>query len=173
MIDTSDDGEGFLHNWHHNPVIAPCGVRIIGQYAPHLLPNLSREQIQDKSKADPLIKTLVCLQATWFCVQCIGRIASSLPLGLIELNTFAHALCTLLIYLLWWDKPVEIEQPTTFGSRDAHPLLALMAFTRGGTGKPWRDNASSYCVPTFTFNKCSSHSPNASTKYEMYPILNT
>jgi len=35
------------------------------------LPDPSKDEITDKSKADGLTKTIVCFQALWFCVQCI------------------------------------------------------------------------------------------------------
>ena len=79
---------------------------------PELISRISEEDIKDKSKANALAKTLVCLQASWFCLQCVTRVRQGLAITLLELNTFAHALCTLLIYLLWWNKPLDIEQPT-------------------------------------------------------------
>lgn len=111
VIDTSEDAEGFLPNGTHTAILSPHGVRVMGRCAQHFLPNISKEQIQDKSKADPLVKSIVCLQTTWFCVQCVGRIASKLPISPLELNTLAHATCALIVYVLWWDKPVEVEQP--------------------------------------------------------------
>lgn len=72
----------------------------------------SERDISDKSKASGLAKALVCLQAFWFCLQCLTRLAQSLPVTLLELNTFAHAICALLVYVLWWDKPLDVEQPT-------------------------------------------------------------
>jgi hypothetical protein len=77
-----------------------------------LVPNLSESQIRDKSKASGLAKTLVCIQATWFCVQCIFRLSQNLTICLLELNTFAHALCALLIYMVWWSKPLDVEEPS-------------------------------------------------------------
>lgn len=38
-----------------------------------VLPDLSEEEIQSKSKANPLAKSLVCIQALWFIAQCITR----------------------------------------------------------------------------------------------------
>ena len=37
------------------------------------LPDLSKEEIRSKSKANGLAKALVCTQALWFITQCITR----------------------------------------------------------------------------------------------------
>ena len=37
------------------------------------LPNLSKEEIKSKSKANGLAKTLVCIQVSWFIAQCLTR----------------------------------------------------------------------------------------------------
>lgn len=36
------------------------------------------------------------------------------PISLLELNTFGHAVCALLIYLCWWKKPLDISDTTFF-----------------------------------------------------------
>ncbi|KAK3632039.1 hypothetical protein LTR22_020779 [Elasticomyces elasticus] len=87
------------------------GLKLMASIDPKLLPDISREAIQDKSKASPLAKTIVCLQALWFCVQCITRLIQGLSISLLELNTFAHALCAFVIYGLWWNKPLDVEEP--------------------------------------------------------------
>ena len=38
-----------------------------------VLPDLSEEEIQSKSKANGLAKSVVCIQAIWFIAQCITR----------------------------------------------------------------------------------------------------
>jgi hypothetical protein len=91
--------------------LTSLGVLRLGAAIPHLLPDLSVSQIKDKSKANSLTKTVICLQASWFVAQCIARMASRLSISLLELNTFAHAICTLLAYFLWWDKPLDVEEP--------------------------------------------------------------
>jgi hypothetical protein len=63
--------------------------------------DISKKYLQDKSKANGLAKTLVCLQASWFCVQCLVRVGQALPVTLLEINTFAHSVCALLVYILW------------------------------------------------------------------------
>ena len=30
---------------------------------------------------------------------------------MLELNTFAHAICALAIYFAWWNKPLDVEEP--------------------------------------------------------------
>ena len=39
----------------------------------NILPDLSEDEIQSKSKANGLAKSLVCVQALWFIAQCITR----------------------------------------------------------------------------------------------------
>ncbi|KAK3385199.1 hypothetical protein B0H63DRAFT_559864, partial [Podospora didyma] len=73
--------------------------------------NISRGEILDKSKSNGLAKALVCVQATWFRAQCITRICQALPITLLELSSFGHSVCALVIYVLWWYKPTGIELP--------------------------------------------------------------
>ncbi|KAL9019840.1 MAG: hypothetical protein Q9185_002889 [Variospora sp. 1 TL-2023] len=125
--DISD--EPFLPSSYTRATITPDGLLFLLDHEPDALPYLSREQIKDKSKADGLKKTLVCAQALWFCVQCITRLAQALPVSLLELNTFAHALCTLVIYILWWHKPLDIDEPTLLTDPRLFPLAAYMWMT--------------------------------------------
>jgi len=76
------------------------------------LPDISREAIRDKSKADALAKVLVITQAGWMILQCIMRFVYKLPVTALELNTLAHAVCALLVYALWWEKPLDVSEPT-------------------------------------------------------------
>ncbi|KAF2746280.1 hypothetical protein M011DRAFT_404567 [Sporormia fimetaria CBS 119925] len=111
--------------------LTTSGLRWVAYNAIDALPNVPELEIWDKSKASGLTKTLVCLQATWFCVQCLGRLSQSLPITLLGLNTFVHALCALLIYLLWWNKPLDIEARTTLqgtSSKAISVLLLVSAF---------------------------------------------
>src|SRR2546423_10229791 len=92
--------------------LTPAGILFLVEKEPQMFPKISEVDIKDKSKASGLAKILVCFQTAWFCLQCITRLAYGLPICLLELNTLAHAICTLFIYALWWDKPLDIEQPT-------------------------------------------------------------
>ncbi|KAL8932359.1 MAG: hypothetical protein Q9216_006871, partial [Gyalolechia sp. 2 TL-2023] len=121
-VESSDTN--FLPNDIARTTLTPDGLRFLLHHEPDALPDITAEQIKDKSKADGLKKTLVCIQALWFCIQCITRLAQSLPVSLLELNTFGHALCTLVIYIFWWEKPLDIEEPTLITDKKLHPIFA-------------------------------------------------
>ena len=128
-MDSSTSEEPFLPGGRTRVALTSDGIRFLLEHEPDFLPDISEEQIQDKSKADSFAKTLVCAQALWFCVQCISRLSQSLPVSLLELNTFGHSLCTLLIYLLWWHKPLNVDQPTLIQDEKMRPLFAYMWMT--------------------------------------------
>lgn len=57
-------------------------------------------------------------------------VAQRIPISLLELNTFGHAVCALAIYILWWEKPFEVEYPTLVQSQiilDAYALVYMCA----------------------------------------------
>lgn len=70
---------------------------------------LQRAVLQGPGKVGGIAKAVTCIQALWFCSQSISRISEDLAISLLELNTFAHCVSTLIIYLCWWDKPYEAE----------------------------------------------------------------
>ncbi|KAH5208565.1 hypothetical protein HBI25_222510 [Parastagonospora nodorum] len=91
--------------------LTSAALRKLARAKSPLLPDISVETIPDKSKANAFAKFLVCVQATWFVAETIGRMATAHPISLLEINTVLHAFCCLLIYLSWWDKPLDIEMP--------------------------------------------------------------
>jgi len=73
-------------------------------------PRISKADIDDKSKGDAISKTIVILQTGWFVTQCIARGIQGLPITELELVTVAFATLNFLIYLLWWDKPLNVQR---------------------------------------------------------------
>lgn len=88
---------------------------------------ISTRAIRDKSKADYLGKGLVVLQVTWMCLQSISRKASGLPLSVLEIHTLVHSFCALLMFLMWWNKPLDIRDATVLSTADFVDELALIA----------------------------------------------
>lgn len=134
-------------NWF----ITATGLEFLLAVDKDQLPALTEAEIKSHSKANGLAKTLVCSQAVWFLASCISRckywspengevyltsgpVAQRIPVSLLELNTFGHAVCTLFIYLLWWEKPFEVDIPTTINSQALLDTFALVWINTGGTG---------------------------------------
>ena len=98
-------------------LLAKCGI----------VPDVPEAEIWDKSKANGLAKLLIVVQAAWMLVQIIARLASRLPVTLLEVSTAAHvsvttslfptalanavSCCLFLIYVMWWKKPYASGEP--------------------------------------------------------------
>ncbi|TFK50285.1 hypothetical protein OE88DRAFT_1631605 [Heliocybe sulcata] len=78
-------------------------------------PDITKDEIQDKSKGDWLSKGFAILQTSWFLVQCIARRVQHLPLTELELATCAFATLNAVVYGLWWNKPKAATCPYAIG----------------------------------------------------------
>ena len=103
------------------------GILFLLKNAPEVLPMLTEDEILDKSKASTLVKSLTCLQAFWFCLQCIVRLTMNSAISLLELNVFGHCICTFIIYAIWWTKPLDICEPTVLRAEGRPELQGLIA----------------------------------------------
>ena len=68
-------------------------------------------EIKDKGKSDWLAKSLVLLQTLWFVMQCIARAIKHLPVTHLEIVTLAYAAMNFVIYVFWWNKPLNVDRP--------------------------------------------------------------
>ena len=68
-------------------------------------------EIKDRGKSDWLAKTLVVLQTSWFVTQCIARAVERLPVTHLEIVTLAYAAVNFVIYVFWWNKPLNVDRP--------------------------------------------------------------
>ena len=71
----------------------------------------TEEEIKDKGKSDWLAKSLVLLQTSWFVMQCIARAVEHLPVTHLEIVTLAYAAMNFVIYVFWWNKPLNVNRP--------------------------------------------------------------
>ena len=71
----------------------------------------TKEEIEDKGKIDWLAKSLVLLQMSWFVMQCIARAIEHIPITHLEIVTLAYAAMNFVIYIFWWNKPLNINRP--------------------------------------------------------------
>ena len=71
----------------------------------------TKAEIQDRGKSDWLAKSLVLLQTSWFVMQCIARGIEHLPVTHLEILTLAYAAMNFVIYIFWWNKPLNVNRP--------------------------------------------------------------
>ena len=85
----------------------------------------TKSEIKDRGKSDWLAKSLVLLQTSWFVMQCIARAIEHLPVTHLEIVTLAYAAMNFVIYIFWWNKPLNVNQPVRVfkksGSRETQP----------------------------------------------------
>jgi len=108
-------------------------------------PDITEEEIKDRSKGDYLSKGIVVLQTTWFIVQFIARAASKLTITELEVVTLAFSTLIGVIYYLWWDKPLGAQFEAMINK------CTLETDTRGPNDQPtdtFPPNGP-LCVPTF------------------------
>ena len=90
-------------------------------------------EIKDKGKSDWLAKSLVLLQTSWFVMQCIARGIKHLPVTHLEIVTLAYAAMNFVIYVFWWNKPLNVNRPVrVFRKSDAEePISETQRLTSG------------------------------------------
>ena len=86
-----------LHDEFKYLTLTQTGVHILAERG-HFL-RISGKSIRNKSKADSVAKVLVCFQMIWLMVQCITRKVHGYPISLLEVHTFVHAVCALLMWV--------------------------------------------------------------------------
>ena len=114
---------------------------------PLLLPDISRQYIDDKSKFGGLGKFLTCWQAIYFCAQCVFRLSRQYSISPLELNVFVHALCALILFWIWWDKPQDVQEPTLITDNDELDLCASLCVKQGYKDDLWQLGISSEWIP--------------------------
>lgn len=76
------------------------------------LKNIREDDIKDRSKSDITTKAITVIQLIWFITQCIGRHTQNLPLTLLEISTLAIATLSIILSLLWMNKPCDVQTHT-------------------------------------------------------------
>ena len=74
---------------------------------------LKKEDIEDKSKADWLLKAIAISQILWLILNVATRGITKLPVTQLEIATVAFSLMAVATYAVNWWKPKDIVTPTT------------------------------------------------------------
>lgn len=115
---------GHLHNTLDQGTLTPNGLLFLADQGYFF--ELAPETIADKSKANLLTKALVCLQVLWVAGQTIERKIAGYPISLLEFHTLVHVFCALVMYMLWIQKPYDINEPTMITSDIDEGTLAFV-----------------------------------------------
>jgi len=75
------------------------------------LPDITKQEIHDKSKTSFFVKAVTVLQVFWVCVQVIVRAVSGLAISQLELMAAAFAACSLVSYVFLIPKPQGVNIP--------------------------------------------------------------
>lgn len=73
------------------------------------IPNISKQEILDKSKTDAFARWVAILQCLWLLLELTARKVESLPSSQIEIATMAFACCSILTYLAVRHKPKDVD----------------------------------------------------------------
>ncbi|MCJ1446973.1 MAG: hypothetical protein MMC23_007481 [Stictis urceolatum] len=90
-------------------------------------PEVSAEEMWDKSKQDRLAKIITTFQIGYLVLHCIGRAAQNLAITTLELNAVAIVVTSLMYAFIWLHKPASVRTAirihTRFSSSDlcSHP----------------------------------------------------
>jgi len=92
------------------------------------------------------------LQALWFCLQVITRLATELPISALELNTLGDVFFAFCVFVLWWNKPLDVYEPFTIplGNDPSVRSLCAALYLRSSIGFLHRSGGGREYVLEFT-----------------------
>ncbi len=74
--------------------------------------NISKEEIQDKSKNSMFMKFIATSKVAWFVIKTIIRLLNHLPITHLELGVICLCFVDFVIFFCWFKKPLDVEVPT-------------------------------------------------------------
>ena len=104
-------------------ILTPDGVLLLAEKG--FFMDVDENSIVDKSKRDGLANFLILLQILWIFSQLFARIAWKLPVTLLEWNTIAHVICSLVLFCFWWPKPIDVYYPIVIDITDPYIMAVL------------------------------------------------
>jgi hypothetical protein len=75
-------------------------------------PRISLHSLEERSKTDNFARFITIGHVIIFIISTIGRLASGLPISLLEVGTLAFVFCAACIEFFWWNKPLDLRTST-------------------------------------------------------------
>ncbi|KAF8127434.1 hypothetical protein EV363DRAFT_1266966 [Boletus edulis] len=123
-------------------------------------PVITAKDIKGRSKSDALGKAILTLQLFWFMLQVVVRGSTGFAVTLVELDTVCMAVLSLLVLLLWWEKPLRPDCPHIFYY--SPPGVELYPRTQSALSTAWKSDPSwslSTLMSCFTRTKKTKTQP--------------
>ncbi len=117
-------------------IFTPLGIVELAKLG--ILPDLSVDEVQDRSKADNIAKLIVCWQLFYFVGQVIARPIRGLPVTLLELHVLARIICVILLYVKWFKKPYDVKSPYFCPDQRVVDLASFFILQLYPEILPWR-----------------------------------
>ncbi len=80
------------------------------------IPNITKDEIEDKSNSDFIVKFLACVQVGWEILQLLIRWGKHIPASQLEIVTVAYSFLTFFVYTMNWKKPQDVQTPWTISA---------------------------------------------------------
>ena len=121
-----------------------------------------------------LAKGLVCVQVLWVAGQAIERKVAGFPISLLEFHTLVHVFCAIVMYMLWFRKPYDINEPTVVPTEDFPNALAFIVASSRWTGASGFQKISDFRSREWLDNFVSNKWPRSrDPKFMFYGNLQT
>ncbi|KAI0057740.1 hypothetical protein BV25DRAFT_1919922 [Artomyces pyxidatus] len=103
---------GGFHYYKDGKALHPLSPRDVVQLvaAGDFVPP-TEEEIRVFSQGDVLSKAIAVFQTLWFILQCVARRVENLPMSQLEVMTLAYTTITVMMYGVWWYKPLNVSGP--------------------------------------------------------------
>lgn len=75
-------------------------------------PHISLHSLEERSKTDNFARFITIGHVIVFIISTVGRLASGLPISLLEVGTLAFVFCAACINYFWWNKPLDLRTST-------------------------------------------------------------
>ncbi|MCJ1313034.1 hypothetical protein MMC25_006710 [Agyrium rufum] len=103
---------GYHKPWRGSMVL--CASQMLYAFQAGIIsgpPSITREELNDRSKGDPIVKIAALTQILWLVIQIIARSFQGLATTLIEVTVLAFAACAIFTYLFLMGKPQDVNMP--------------------------------------------------------------
>jgi hypothetical protein len=108
---------GFVSRKGHHPITTSKQLEDVAEYLTDICA-IEVDDIKERSNGDALSKGVGLVQGLWFTTQCLARVHQHLPVTELEVATLAFVTVNIPVWLLWWDKPLDVQRPIPIGPKE-------------------------------------------------------